>query len=575
MKLFQCFVIVSLSISVLSYPRPFMIDENTTDAFSSALASLFEKFSIRNTPLIYARFQYGASIQQEDIFDRMIEKNRGRFTMQILQPSELSNAIAVVGNQPTLAVTFCLLQLSIAYIQPLLYYCPEMTIEELHKKIEQLSIIPAQQYPGGRNVKLLLKGKDNYIDLWSIIHFTADQSKCRRPQLVRTNRFLINEKRWQSNEFLTEPQRNFHGCVLKVTITYRPPFHYFYENENGLLVAGGINIFIVELAAQVLNFSIDYNAVGSRFNHKYNERVPLTDDLSFYEHFVDTKRSSDYIFYNNHIFVIPPGELYWDADKLLMPLELEVWVASIVTIVIALFVIQIINRLSKKVQNFVYGRNITTPSLNIMIAFVGGAQSPLPRRNFARFLLMLFIFFSLIIRTCYQSKLFTYLQADIVKHKIESIDELIDENGVIFVPNDFRPFATYQRFEKVVIYNAQEYQKFIEKTLDNGFVGAVLTNDLILNQIKSRFITGETSLKILKQPESGEFIQFPTKKKIEDFYSEQINEIIGRLHNAGLIDYWRKRWFDIKNQPEEESKPIPLTMNHLKAGFVVSYAHFQ
>jgi len=56
-----------------------------------------------------------------------------------------------------------------------------------------------------------------------------------------------------------------------------------------------------------------------------------------------------------------------------------------------------------------------------------------PRRNFARFLLMLFIIWSLIFRTCYQGLLFEYLQGDGRKPPIKSIKELLSRNLTYFI----------------------------------------------------------------------------------------------------------------------------------------------
>jgi len=257
----------------------------------------------------------------------------------------------------------------------------------------------------------------------------------------------------------------------------------------------------------------------------------------------------------------------------LMPLKLEVWIATIFTILIALLTIQIINRLSQRVQNFVFGRNVTTPTLNIMTAFVGSAQFVLPGKSFARFLLLLFILFSLIIRTCHQSKLFTYLQADIItkRSEIQSIDELIEQNGIIYIPDSLPvSFTAFEKFGKAVKYDHNSYKKFIGKTIDSEFDGAILVEEILLTAIKSQYKSGATSLKVLKQSELGSFIQFP-HDKVDDSFREQINDVIGRMHSAGLINYWYERIFRYQEKPKvEDFDPKQLSMDHLKAGLVVS-----
>lgn len=131
-------------------------------------------------------------------------------------------------------------------------------------------------------------------------------------------------------------------------------------------------------------------------------------------------------------FLVPPGEPYTAFEKMILPFDDNVWLAILVTLGFSLSVIQIINFTSEKVQNFVYGRKIQTPTLNFIDIFLNGGQSKVPQRNFARFLLMLFIIWSLIIRTCYQSQYFKFLQADMRKPRINSYEELVAKNFSVF-----------------------------------------------------------------------------------------------------------------------------------------------
>jgi len=59
------------------------------------------------------------------------------------------------------------------------------------------------------------------------------------------------------------------------------------------------------------------------------------------------------------------------------------------------------------------------PALNVLSVFFGLGQMILPGRNFARFLLMLFIIWSLIVTTGYQSVMFEHLQTDNRKPPIQ------------------------------------------------------------------------------------------------------------------------------------------------------------
>jgi len=572
MNLFRCFVLVELVMIVQALGTKLCnnYNQSKTNSFGIAVATLLEKLSLRNTPLINFAFVDKVPCQIEYNFVKIMENNRGKFLVRSYNAKNISTQIATLEDQPSFnLVTHCdflIYYVALTFTTPMLHFCPGKTAEELRRQIEKLSY----EYPKGRNIKFLIEHEDKFIDLLSIVHFTADQSKCRKSQLVHTNRFFLNENRWQTNKFITEPQHNFHGCELRVSITSGINFlSGFIEYDNGTIGTSGLQVEIVKATAKTFNLSIYFNALGARNkkNHKYIESVE--DDVNLNYLRTDLALAlvlpEDYLFYNNYIFLIPPGVIYSDTEKLFMPLELEVWIATFVTILIALLTVQIINRLSQQVQDFVYGQNVNTPSLNIMIAFVGGGQSTLPQKSFARFLLMLFILFSLIIRTCFQSKYFEYLQGDFIKSEITSIEELVQRNYTIYIYSLLSEIAlSHQGITNIVKYKSDNLRAIFEMTLDPEFHGAVLTDDLAMNTHQSQY-----PFKILKSPLNGRFYTFP--KNYQNFINKALSEMNGRLHNAGLIDFWYKHFFMRKKKmPSENSGATPLTMQHLMAGFAVS-----
>jgi len=564
MKLFQCFVFVSLVICVQALKTELCSNNDTrrTATFATAIVTALEKLSTRTPPLIYVYHHYRRSCQQEYIFEKVMEENRDKFLVQAFNYNPLGtdeNGAPKQDTQRTLIIADCDSSPYISYM-PILFYCPGMTINDLRTKVTEFN-----HNRNGRGTQYLVEGENSFIDLYSYAHFTANQRNCRGCKLVRTNRFLIEESRWLTNEFGTEQQQNFNGCELVVGVGPDPPYQNYIEHKNGTIKVSGLIVDIMKIAAKTFNFSPYFISKSMKIKRKYSY-FHVDSDLHNDQ---KTFHPTQYLHYVSLVFLVPPDELYSDAEKLFMPLELEVWIATFVTILIALVTIHIINRMSQQVQDFVFGRNVTTPTLNVMAAFVGGAQTTLPGRNFARFLLMLFIFFSLIIRTCHQSKLFAYLQADIIKSEIQSIDELIEQKGLIYVPSGADFQTVQQRFEQVIRYNDKEPQKFIEKTLKPGFKGAILTSLEFLNELESRFKSGKTSLKLLKKSELNWFKYFPHPR--HHFLKEQINEVIGRLQNAGLIELWFNKIYKFdNNKQQEESGPKPLAMDHFTAGFTVS-----
>ena len=84
------------------------------------------------------------------------------------------------------------------------------------------------------------------------------------------------------------------------------------------------------------------------------------------------------------------------------------------------------------IQNGIFGKNVKTPTLNIVSTFFGIPQFKLPASHIPRFILIIFVFFCLVIRTCYQSKLFEFLTSTPRRSPPQTIQELKDNDFKIY-----------------------------------------------------------------------------------------------------------------------------------------------
>jgi hypothetical protein len=79
-----------------------------------------------------------------------------------------------------------------------------------------------------------------------------------------------------------------------------------------------------------------------------------------------------------------------------------------------------------------------SPAYNALGIFFGISQLQLPRESFSRFILLLFIWFCLIFRTCYQSMMFEFMTSDMQKPLPASIEDLRDMNyTIVFHPSTY------------------------------------------------------------------------------------------------------------------------------------------
>jgi hypothetical protein len=150
------------------------------------------------------------------------------------------------------------------------------------------------------------------------------------------------------------------------------------------------------------------------------------------------------------VFVVPEGEKLTAFETLLRPFELVVWIFLVVTLAAAVIVILIVNMTSKEIRAFVYGTGIKTPIVNMLIAMFGGSQKKLPKRNFSRFLLMMFLLFCLVKRNVYQGSLYIFIQSDGRHKEVQSTDEMIEKG--------FK-FHMYDSYSDIIKINPKIYNK--------------------------------------------------------------------------------------------------------------------
>lgn len=241
------------------------------------------------------------------------------------------------------------------------------------------------------------------VDLVTGFMFT--KFNCRSNHFVTINRFHRATRKWENSTFYPEKYSNLHRCPFLV----------------GDYVSGKTKKIILELSRH-LNF--EYYVM-------YQPPPRLFDQVDFHALIQRRKenRLTGFPFYFDSLALFTPfGELYSPLEQILLPFDQTSWIAIGCTLLGFFTAILIINRCPLRNRNFVYGEGIATPMTNLISTFLTGAQFKVPRRNFARFLVILISFWCMIIRTCHQSLLFKYLQGDPRKPSIKTLAAAIENN---------------------------------------------------------------------------------------------------------------------------------------------------
>lgn len=263
------------------------------------------------------------------------------------------------------------------------------------------------------HVNFLMNVTENSVKLVTGYMFT--QKACRRLQFKSINRFDFETLRWENSNFYTNKYKNFYGCEL--------------------IVADGY-IDVIEIERLLRMVFMDSLNANLSTNKLYPEDCEYCD-LTLYEQIIVRNEYKDFLvsdpyLYLGFTFAVPPGEPYSDLQKMFMMFDFDLWIAIVTTFIIALCATLTLNLVSRSIRNLIAGR-VVSPTLNVFEIFLCGGQVHVPRGSFARILLILFIVWSLIIRTCHQSMLFELLQADLRKPKLKTLDQFFKSNLSLFM----------------------------------------------------------------------------------------------------------------------------------------------
>ena len=298
-----------------------------------------------------------------------------------------------------------------------LVYVPGLTTLDIIKTFEDGFLID--------HVNFLMHETDNSIELVTTYMFTPQA--CKELQFKTINRFNLQTLEWENSIFYPNKYENFYGCKLIVAHNQEDFFNLFHYNLMKMIFEEQLN------AKLVLTRNEDPLCC---------EKCDLTiQKLYIKRNYHDKWIRSDPVNFESFRIVIGPGEPYTDLERMFMMFDFELWIAISVTFSIALIATVALNFISRKIRNFIVGRYVQNPTMNMISIFLTGSQARTPGRNFARFILMLFIFWSLIIRTCHQSMLFTFMQADLRRPTIKTLDEFFQSN------------LTYYDFEGAVVFD--------------------------------------------------------------------------------------------------------------------------
>lgn len=284
-------------------------------------------------------------------------------------------------------------------------FCQNSTFEEISLLIDT-EILQYQYF---------LVEEESSVRLLTFVWYTA--AKCNSTQLLEVNSFNKTTQKWKNSNFKIDKFNNFHGCLLVFGHSVQAPAFMFTIKPEQTFLYEGFHVDMFHCLANHFNFTLGFNPFFWKpnqflFETKTIDASARLNILEFYHHGIGTVRyftTYPYVYYDNFL-AVPPGEDYSGYEKLIFPFDIPTWLLIVITFLAAYVTIFFVNLSTLTIKHFVFGKNVSTPSLNVAVIFSGSSLTTLPTKNFSRFLVISFVIYSLIIRTAWQSKMYELMQ---------------------------------------------------------------------------------------------------------------------------------------------------------------------
>ncbi|KAL7012940.1 hypothetical protein ACKWTF_015112 [Chironomus riparius] len=569
MKLFQILFLLTLSKAFCENIFKLPVTKSQEFySFSNGLKEVVQEFYIKNE-IQFDIVVINDRIKNQFELDFLI-KNYGTFAHRLSSIPNKLNGIFVTTNSAVILASSCA---DLNFINSKIFLANQFTksfrfliyiqnckLNKLQNYIEYLVVKKQLTFKKGliENYEFLLINDGHFLKLTTIEWFT--ESACNHPQLVILNTFNKLTQKWSKKLKIYEKFQDFHGCNLTLWVAPDIKPSLFADiimekdNHKGRVV-GLIPQIFIDLSQKynfVPKFQMFEEEAGRLADVCFSVYRPSSglDDMHFTAPFMEIQ----------DIILATPGELYTPYEKLWLPFDDLTWKFLIVVFFVAFIAIFVINQSSKLVQDEIYGVNIQKPALNVISAFFGIAQHKVPKKSFPRCLLIIFVFFCLIFRTCYQSKMYEFMTTEPRRPPPRSVRELTDRNFTLYTtlkPKDIYELTRDDKNEWPLIKQLSYLELRYKLTTQSHNASAKIS--IIIQSNTYNYF----------QSINGLFLKWHQLKNVNFQVNQIIDKETQRLTAAGIIDYLIVELTRGKHVYESKEKWKILTLEKLRFGFVI------
>ncbi|XP_038121315.1 uncharacterized protein LOC6038481 [Culex quinquefasciatus] len=400
--------------------------------------------------------------------------------------------------------------------------------------------------------------------------------RCVEPVIVnRCNRgFFENRKIFKGS------LDQLHGCPLRLATFKWFPFRDVIEGGDGQLVLSGKGAELMEIIQSKLNFTVNVrvptdgftwgqifpngSAIGALGLVFSGEADFTLGGYLLYQELLQTMSITTGYYVSDFVFVVPEELVSISSLKrLLQPFQITVWISVLAMLGLVYAVFSCYNGVT-------VGHSFKNHSLLMLYrSLMGGSLPSIPRGNFIRFAMLLWLYYGVVIRESYNCAMYGFLTAKPEPTDISSFAKMA-ASGYQFVVSN----VLYD----LLFANSDQFNGTFT-LVDEDFFGRMFA-DVIQSRKRIALISQPEMIAYFnkRHPDSINF-RISEEKVLSFYYSmlfrracpliESFNVVLGQILGMGLISNWKANWMNERYLTMTLSnEPVTvLTNEHLFDGY--------
>ncbi|KAG5671333.1 hypothetical protein PVAND_001536 [Polypedilum vanderplanki] len=469
------------------------------------------------------------------------------------------------------------------------------TFQQLNEVIiETKNKIDFTKPADSRFYEFFITNDENFVNLTARLLFSEFHCGSFRSKLL--NSFNLNSQKWNKKLENFDHYKNFYGCLVRFFVQYR----YWYDIENHtkyyelkqkndkifeMKVRGenlkfpGIMFELSSLMAKKGNFTTYHTPSGisgskSYFYYIRNYKYNWNDALEFHIRILTLEKQWHYSPPINRVkyyYLLSFNDYYSNYEKLLLPFDDLTWFLLLFIFGLSFIIINVLKFAPERIRILIYGRDVTRPGYNALGIFFGISQLKLPNESNCRLIWLLFIWFCLIFRTCWQSKMFEFMTTDMRKPLPDSFEDFLSMNYTVV-------------YEVILNRKHKNNDKGISTLKVNYSTLSSLYEEALFEKSSQKyaFYISEDKHRILNKTFKNSLPKMDTFKinmlsegiaiPKHCIFQQQFDDVIAQLIPSGILKHLEnlRKWYynrPIEEEPEDSLKV--LSMSDLEFGFII------